>query len=231
MKKIYMPTDKQLDVMYEMGANIHEYVVAKMIESLVVDGVNFKNKGMLRSAYDYLVNDPDVVRGVCYLYPEEIPYSQLAESDIELLDALVNKSSSMDVYNLDNLLQFSSIVTNNIQVKRMVVDRLVSGLNERPEYRFEFREGELLHQIFSCKLLDNMLIVDKDIVRMAAMIEPVYALSDQIALDSKERGKILIQGVEQYTNRYLLSDKRYDKIGKDTKRLVKAIRRNNYNLY
>lgn len=229
MKKIYMPTDKQLDVMYEMGADIHEYVVAKMIESLVVDGVNFKNKGMLRSAYDYLVNDPDVVRGVCYLYPEEISYSQLAESDIELLDALVNKSSSRNVYNLDNLSQFSSIVTNNIQVKKMVVDRLVSGLNERPEYRFEFRESELLHQIFACKLLDNMLVVDKDIVRYAAMIEPVYALSDQVTLDSKERGKILIQGVDQYTNRYLIRDN----LGmtSDTKRMIKAIRRNDYNLY
>ena len=82
MKKVYIPT---MDELYQMqditdGHSIYKYILIKAIESLIIDGINYPNKGMLKSAYKYLRENPDIAYAICKLYPEEIKYSEYAKN-------------------------------------------------------------------------------------------------------------------------------------------------------
>ena len=83
MKKVYVPT---MDELYQMqditcGHSMYKYILIKAIESLIIDGINNQNKGILKHAYKYLRENPDIAYAICSLYPEEIKYSEYAKND------------------------------------------------------------------------------------------------------------------------------------------------------
>ena len=68
MKEMYVPTMDELYLMQDMGSNIYRYLVAKVVEKLILEGVNTPAKGMLKSAYKYLRENY-----------ENMTYSEIAE--------------------------------------------------------------------------------------------------------------------------------------------------------
>jgi len=243
MKKIYMPSDSTLARMESSGINVYKYVLIKMIESIIVDGKNLPNKGMLKGTYKYLLEDPDVVHSICLLYPEEITYSDIAKHDMTLLDKLINKSSDTSVYNLDYLSKFTYSTTHSTIILRNAVETLGKGLQKRPEYRFEYQNNELLDDIFACKLDPSMFYISLETARYLTAIEPAYAfLLKGIKLDGFNNelneeaiSHLLFDGLIGYAERYDIDfPNRNGNINLShptTKRLIKAIRRNPNNLY
>ena len=54
MKEMYVPTMDELYLMQDMGSNIYRYLVANVIERLILDGLNTPARGVLKSACKYL---------------------------------------------------------------------------------------------------------------------------------------------------------------------------------
>ena len=86
MKKVYIPTMDELYQMQDMtnGQSIYKYILIKAIESLVIDGVNYPNKGILKNAYKYLKENPDIAYAICRMYPSEIKYSEPGKYVVEI---------------------------------------------------------------------------------------------------------------------------------------------------
>ena len=66
MKKIYFPNMDKLHQIQSIvgGDNTYRYLLVKAIESLIVDGINYPNKGILKSAYKYIKENPDIVHSI-----------------------------------------------------------------------------------------------------------------------------------------------------------------------
>lgn len=154
MKKVYMPTMDELYQMQEMtnGFSMYKYILIKAIESLIIDGKNYPNKGILKSAYKYLRENPDIAYAICRMYPEEIKYSECAQNDINLCLKLLDEKSidNHNIFNLDRLQYFENglgVLTND-GVIQTTAHILASSLPNTPQYRFEYQENSLLDAIF-----------------------------------------------------------------------------------
>ena len=255
MKKIYMPSDEILHKMQELDGDINTYLLIKAIESLIVDGVNYPNKGILKNAYKYLRDNPYIVRAICFLYPEEIKYSELAKYDIDLANWLINKKPNRDIYALDNIGYFSHSIQYNYQFMKDVIDKLDERLVYNPEYRFEYKnsdfgytQSELLDDIFSTKILEKHDFGYSETIYKLPKIEPAYAVLLPYVTGSTHdeyteemyRKLLLHEGIKAYARRYRLGwyaennkDQKVDLDNPDdeTKRLIRCIKKDNNNLY
>lgn len=248
MKKIYMPSDETLHKMQELDGDINTYLLIKAIETLIVDGVNYPSKGKLKNAYKYLRENPKIVRAICLLYSEEIRYSELAKYDIDLANWLINKTPNREIYSLDNIGYFSHSIQYNYQFVKNVIDKLGEGLFYNPEYRFEYKESELLDDIFSTKILEAHDFGYSETIKKLPSIEPAYAVllpyvtggnHDDVP-EEIHRKILLSEGIKAYARRYGLGwyaeknkDKKvdFDNPNEDTKRLIRCINHDKFNLY
>ena len=105
MKKVYMPSTKDLYIMQDKGMNIYKYLLVKAIESIIMESVVYKkNESILLNIYKYLRENIDINLAICSIYPEEIKHSLYAKNDIKLCLKLTSTDYEQDksIYNLDN---------------------------------------------------------------------------------------------------------------------------------
>lgn len=239
MKKIYMPDERGLYQMQEVigGNNMYNYLLIKATEALIVDGINYPAKGILKNVYDYIKNDPAIVRMIGLLYPEEIKYSQVAMNDSQLCSMLLNDLEDKSIYGLDNLSRFS----DEVNYDTAVIDRTIATLDDKlidmPRYRFEYVESPLLESIFSCD--ERIIARSEPMLYELAGIEPGYAL--QLKDKCIDWKLMLLKGLTKYRERYgafhysgseyefetdILTNK-----DENVKRLVRTIYHDKNNLY
>ena len=174
MKKVFVPSIDELYKMQDMGVNVYKYLLVKAIETLAVDGINYPNKGMLKSAYKYLREDPYIASSICMMYPEEIKYSEAASTDINLCLGLLEERS-VTKCRLDYLSKFDSTVLYNNLVLANVVVVLEQELKHNPKYRFEYQDNELLRMIFQREI--SGVDITSFYTDKLLNIEPAYGLS------------------------------------------------------
>ena len=245
MKKIYMPNEEQLREMQDLGANVHKYITAKVIEALVVRAKNKPYVDVNAMEHELAFSDADIrenydiVHGYCLLYPVAIGSVEYAQYDLRLCQKLLDKSSDKSIYNLDVLNQFASSIQFNIYTIKETLAMLKKGLLLHPEYRFEYNEGALLNSIFSCQGLPFFANLSENDIRALIAIEPAYAimLEDHVLGDNTAKN-MLIEGISEYGERYdielsntiLPADG--DMLSRPkVKRLINEINKNPNNLY
>lgn len=234
-KQIYIPTMDELYTIQDMNINVYNYLLAKVIEVLTLEGVVWYNKGILKNEYKYFRENAEIVRAICSMYPEELQYSEIGKYDLELcLDMMEENDNSL--YNLDRLALFNESTINNIFVTRTVIDKLAKGLIDNPKYRFEYRENSLLNSIFSTEFINNMFY-EMRMLENLSIIEPAYVLKTK-NLSKTDQKELLEKAIKAYISRYKLSQ--YNGSGvKDiltnpdleTKRLIKCIEKRRNNKY
>lgn len=214
MKQVYMPSMDELYIMQSMGINLYKYILAKAIESIIMDIKVYKqsDSSILENIYKYLKEDPYISYSICKMYPEEIKYSEYAKNDISLCLQLMSNNYNQDksIYNLDNLSYFEEGfgVLNNTLVIESAINTLIDKLPLTPQYRFEYKENTLLDCIFNCEIPKYMLYLKSCPVLSCAQIEPAYLLKYNLdELDKQFRDKIhksyvLNELINKYANRY-----------------------------
>ena len=240
-KQIYIPTMDELYTMQDMDINIYNYLLAKVIELLTLEGVVYYNKGILNHEYKYIRENPEIARAICSMYPQEIENSQIAKCDTNLCLDLITGPKDNVIYNLDNLALFNDLALNNMVVAKTTIDILDKQLPKNPKYRFEYRENKLLHSIFSTEFINSMLYNPK-LLEQLSRIEPAYILKDEEIENKTIKREMLINAIKSYVARYKLSSLKgdccqYD--GKDilttpdenTKRLIRHIEKKKNNIY
>lgn len=243
MKRIYIPTMDELYLIQDMvnGHNLYKYILVKAIESLTMEGINYPNKGILKSAYKYLRENPEIAYAICRMYPEEIKYSEIAQNDTRLcLDLITDKLIQDEtIYRLDNLFHFEKGigVLSNQGVIGTTAHILATKLPSTPTYRFEYKPNSLLDDIFACQIptedIPNAFSNDFTI------IEPAYTIKlDEHQLrnflpEYEEKSHHLERSINKYTERYGVTGRDgWEYRGKDiltnpdenVKRLLKCIK-------
>lgn len=208
MKEMYVPTMDELYLMQDMGSNIYRYLVAKVIERLILEGVNTPAKGMLKSAYKYLRENYDVASAVCTLYPEEMQYSEILKYDSSFCLKLIEEPKPLDT-SLDNLSYFDEGTLSNVSVMNKTITRLNKVLIDNPKYRFTYKQSKLLDDIFLGRVnLDNIGYDEK---MLLTSIEPAYLVKYyQNYLKSfegtKDLKQVLEYGIFDFCYRYNVSN-------------------------
>ena len=198
-KKIYVPDRDELCLMQEMGANVYKYLYVKAIELLTLEGLKISKKGILNCDYKYILEDPNIVRAVCRMYPEEILRSPIAKDDVDLcLDVISDKDSS--IYNLDNLTKFNPEILQGMYLAKKVVEMLYLKLKLNPKYRFEYIPNSLLDSIFSGHITDEGFY-DKVMLQQLSIVEPAYLVTTEVDYGIDRVG-LLRSSVSDYASRY-----------------------------
>lgn len=208
MKEMYVPTMDELYLMQDMGSNIYRYLVAKVVERLILEGVNTPAKGMLKSTYKYLRENYDVASAVCSLYPEEMQYSEILKYDSSFCLKLIEEPKPLDT-SLDNLSYFDEGTLSNVSVMNKTITRLNKVLIDNPKYRFTYKQSKLLDDIFLGRVnLDNIGYDEK---MLLLSIEPAYLVKYyQNYLKSfegtKDLKQVLEYGIFDFCYRYNVSN-------------------------
>ena len=217
MKKVYMPTTDELYLMQDMvtGYNLYKYILVKAIESLIIEGVNLPNKGILKHAYRYLKENPEIAYSICRLYPEEIRYSEIAQNDIDLCRDLMTNTNNQDrtIYSLDNLSYFENglCVLSNMNVIVTAAKILSEKLLQNPKYRFEYKDNSLLDRIFACEIEKQEIPRREQEALYFTKIDPAYAIKfDEEQLIThispyQNRAKLLECSINAYAERYAVT--------------------------
>ncbi len=204
MKEMYVPTMDELYLMQDMGGNVYKYLVAKVIEKLILEGINTPAKGMLKSAYKYLKEDYDVASAVCTLYPEEMKYSEILRYDSSFCLKLIEEPKPLD-RSLDNLSYFDTSAFNNIPVMNKTITRLNKVLLDNPKYRFTYKQSKLLDDIFLGRV--NLDTIGYDEKILLASIEPAYLVKyfeyySSLLKGTKTPDEVLKTSIFDYCHRY-----------------------------
>lgn len=204
MKEMYVPKMDELYLMQDMGGNVYKYLVAKVIEKLILEGINTPAKGMLKSAYKYLKEDYDVASAVCTLYPEEMKYSEILRYDSSFCLKLIEEPKPLD-RSLDNLSYFDTSAFNNIPVMNKTITRLNKVLLDNPKYRFTYKQSKLLDDIFLGRV--NLDTIGYDEKILLASIEPAYLVKyyeyySSLLEGTKTPDEVLKTSIFDYCNRY-----------------------------
>jgi len=240
-KQVYIPDRNELYLMQDYGANVYKYLLIKAIETIIMEGTLYEKKGMLKNRYKYIQEDENIARGVCYLYPQEMIYSEIAKYDQDLCLALINKSN--EKISLDDIGLFTPGILYSPYIIQNVTKKLEEGLAKNPQYRFEYiypYSNKLLDDIFGCNMTKEKLIfpLNEETIKSLCNIEPAYILKyskelSRILSLQKSLGDYLNETIEKYGKRYLIDPMvGTEYIGKDiltnpnqdVKRLVKCIK-------
>lgn len=241
LKKIYIPTDKEIKGIQDYGADLYRYLFTKQIEILIVNGIQMSS--ILGRCYQYQSENPDIVHSICSLYPEEIKHSQIAQNDKELCLKMINQGQRTPLYELDNLCLFNNVVLNDVLIIEAAIKKLAEELAKNPRYRFEYREPNyLLDKIFTVHMSEKQEhlltpIALKEIIK----IEPAFLLKisdyrmDELLAFAPDIKTLLDDAIDSYAGRYQVSSNiGYKYIeqdilsnpNQDVKRLLKTIKRN-----
>ena len=175
-KTVYIPTEEDIYnleiIKRASGVNnidIYGYLIAKTIEKLI------SNNKFISNIDSYLLEIPEIVHGICWLYPQELFSSSTARQDYDLCSGLLTKQTDQTIYNLDNVSKFDKNIQLNYEIKQKVIKILEEKIISTPEYRFTYQQGVLLDAIFGVKAEEfNNLPVDIQV--KLANIDPTYVL-------------------------------------------------------
>jgi len=217
-KALYIPTDEDIYKLQKIKeandinkVDIYGYLVAKAIEKLIID-FNF-----LRYKDIPVTDIPEVIHGICYVYPTEIYNSEYAKYDADLCHKILVQSFDNSISNLDRLSLFAPSVEFNRKTISMTLDILNEKLKDNPKYRFTYNDSELLNAIFGVNYNEFLSLSYHDMVKLIHL-DPIYALKfDSQKLipeitDPDERlinyrlGILLETGIRNYKQRYDLHE-------------------------
>ena len=227
-KPIYIPTEEDILKMQQIKmandinkVDIYGYLVAKVIEKLIIDH-NF-----LRYSDIPVVDIPEVVHGVCYIYPKEIYHSEMAKYDADLCNSILNQKNSEGLRKLDCLSMFAPSVQFNRATISRTLDTLDTKLNDDPKYRFTYEPNGLLDAVFGVDYVEFLSQPYHNMKKLIG-IDPIYALKlnkrklmpDIICPDERiinyRLGTLLEDGIRKYKERYDLGEYiGYDYEGED----------------
>lgn len=244
-KKFLMPSMDELYEMQEYGANIYKYLLCKAVEAIVIEGKKYPNREILKTAYKYIRENPYLATAICRMYPKEIQYSGIAQSDPSLCLYHLRKKADDSIYNLDNLAYFDKSLFDNLPIILETISLLDTKLPERSEYRFEYKENPLLDNIFGGKFDWNKFIIPdiykEQIYTSLTRIEPYYALLEKKSgVCGRNIGDDLNRGINAYSDRYGIGDSVgaeftgrdiLTKPNNDVKKLIRCINNNKDNMY
>ena len=210
MKKVYIPTQEELaDMQIKMQATdsmIYRYLMAKIIETLIMEDVMYEETDMFDVAYEQFADYPEIRHGLAKLYPEKISGSKYASNDSDLCSRLITDwtiNSSLTtkmnanmqhhpICNLNNLLQFSESTLQNPKVMEATIIALGEKLHLYPKYRFNYEEPNiLLDAIFSGEILDEFPYLNQ-IATSLSNIDPIFDIKIRRILENREQNQIAI---------------------------------------
>ena len=223
-KKMYLPTEENLyelqrikDVNDFNEVNTYAYLILKAIEKVLVDRANGIPFGQMD---DYILNIKDVIHGICWVYPKEIETFEKAKQDDDLCIGLLTKEKDSSIYNLDYLAKFDVPEPLNIQYFSLVIEKTLNILNEKltnnPEYRFNYKESNLLDSIFNVdleKLENSSFGFFNKLMKIDATYIFGYNPKNDVQLPFKEDDKVVMHrkalffqaGIREMLKRYDLS--------------------------
>ena len=208
MKKVYMPSDETLEKMQkQVGSEyLYRYILTKAVESIVMN--KSLDKNLLEGELKSIKKDYYIQKAICYLYPEQVAYSDFMQFESTLALELLERHPSNIIYNIDNIRHFDSMALYSNDIIKKVISILKQELPNMPTYRFEYKDNQLLDSIFECeivKLIDyaNIYTSKNDLIE----IEPAYGilLPDNFFASQSERTISLQLGMINYNNRYGIS--------------------------
>ena len=222
-KRVYLPTEEDLREIQRIkesnkvvDINAYGYLVVKAIEKILVDK---QNGASIENMDDYILNIPEIVYGICWVYPEEIKSFSKIRQDEAFCEDLLRKESSNSIYNLDRLGTFLPSVQFASNIVRTTIETLNNKLKDNPEYRFEYQESDLLNSIFS---YNYPMFEDSSFALFSKLknIDATYALNygpkslyNDFIVDSKDDQKLIThrkgiffeEGLTRMLERYNLS--------------------------
>lgn len=215
MKKVYIPTQKELLELQDIGVNVYRYLLSKVIETLIMEDVIYEDGNMFDYIYDYLPEFREILVSIARMYPERIKDSDRASNDVQLCqDILKPFTRRIDntIYQLDNLIYFNQNyqVLYDKGVIRKVSNILEEELPTNPKYRFSYKEpNALLDDIFNCSipLVNNETKTNQSLMA----IDPIYFVKyldlfkDRRQFISKI-SPIIAQNTLRYVGRYGLEN-------------------------
>ena len=205
MKKVYIPTENELKIMQSYNANIYKYMTVKAIEAIIIDGINYPRKGKLEHQFKYVKENPDIARGVCLLYPEEINYSEVAKFDFDLCKSIIFNRDKPN--NLDNINYFDKTILDNYLIFEYVVAELYDNMHKNPKYRYTYKDNnKLLDDIFSNNIPFEKAIYKESIFIKLASLEPAYILKLGSSLPFGIIENYYKNAINEYAKRYHIDD-------------------------
>lgn len=206
MKKVYMPSDETLENMQELaGAEyLYRYILAKTVESIVMN--KSLDKNLLEDETKAIREDYYIQKAICYLYPEQVAYSECMQMENSFALDLLKRQPSNIIYNIDNIRHFEPMTQYSNDVIRKVISILVQELPKTSTYRFEYKDNPLLDSIFGCEI-DKLIEHFYSFVYYSGeliQIEPAYSvlLPDEAFASQVDRITSLQSGISRYHNRY-----------------------------
>lgn len=210
MKKVYIPSDETLDKMQELAGSkyLYCYMLAKAVESIVINKTPDKN--ILEDETKSIREDYYIQKAICYLYPEQVVYSECMQMENSFALDLLKRQPSNIIYNIDSIRHFDPMMLYSTDVVYKVVSMLSQELPNTPTYRFEYKDNQLLDSIFGCeldKLIKRLYGSQIHYARDLIKIEPAYGvlLPDKYFASLVDRGASLLSGISGYRNRYGIS--------------------------
>ena len=242
MKKVYIPTEEELQQLNYLGIDTYKYLLSKTIETLIMEDIIYNETDMLDITYEQLSEFPELTYAISRIYPEKIASSVYARKDIELCRLLTSKLSRQDssIYQLDTLSYFDgeSDVMSDIIVTQNTIKNLSEHLTSTPRYRFDYKEPNiLLDNIFSCEIKAENIALN--LQQELLSIDPIYITKLGLDLDKEKRNYsqnkafYLSRGLAKYTNRYHLENIDRTNQQEKTKKLIRYLdsHKQNYQQY
>ena len=209
MKKVYIPSDETLDKMQELVGSkyLYCYMSAKAVESIVMNKPLDKN--LLEDETKSIREDYYIQKAICYLYPEQVVYSECMQMENSFALDLLKRQPSNIIYNIDSIRHFDPMILYSTDVVYKVVSMLSQELPNTPTYRFEYKDNQLLDSIFGCeidKLIEHFcsyVYYNGEFIE----IDPAYGilLPDKAFICQENRISLLQSGISKYHNRYGIS--------------------------
>lgn len=215
---LYIPSEEEIQKLQKIReandinkVDIYGYLVAKAIEKLIV------NYHFLRYKDISVTEIPEVIHGVCYLYPKELFQSEYAKYDADLCHAILNAKHTNELNQLENLGMFAPSVQFNRTTINIVLELLDEKLNDNPTYRFTYSKCQLLDAIFD---VDYQAFLSEPHYNMEKLIhlDPIYAIkfpsrelmpytcySDE-RITNFRLGSMLDEAIRKYKKRYDLGE-------------------------
>ena len=160
MKMVYIPTMDELNTIQKLinnGSHTYRYLLAKVIEVLMMELTLEPSKPILDIVYDKFNEFPEIAYAIGKNYPQEVGRSEYAVNDINLCKYIIDNIGKEDdsIKQLDTILKVlekGTGVLGNKLVVNSIVNKLSQGLKTYPKYRFEYQENSILDEIFLCQI-------------------------------------------------------------------------------
>lgn len=202
MKKIYIPTEEELKKIQQLSGNdkLYMYILTKVVEKMLNEGMIIKNGDK------ELITIPEIASAICYVYPQEIMYSDIAKQDLNLFMRLIERIPNNSVEYFEYLFDASTTIQYDQNLVSKLITLLCQRLHDNPRYRFNYKESDILNSIFEIDYLrfNNYNNETKDNLMT---IDPIYLI--KFLEDSKidrdiirESGNRLSDKINTYSSRY-----------------------------